>query len=126
MPLAEGGDHELRYELRGVGEPVLLIMGLGATADYWGEPFLGHLASQFSLVTFDHRGIGRSDRAGEDFTVGGLADDAFGLLHALEIRSAHVVGFSLGGMVAQELTACHPDAVRRLGLAGTPARRRAR
>jgi pimeloyl-ACP methyl ester carboxylesterase len=121
MPLAKVGEHQLHYELRGAGEPILLIMGLGATAEYWGEDFLAHLAPQFSLVTYDHRGIGRSTRAGEDFTVGELAEDAFGLLHVLEIPAAHVVGFSLGGMVAQELAARHQDSVRRLVLAGTAA-----
>lgn len=121
MPLAEVGEQQLHYELRGAGEPVLLIMGLAATAEYWGESFLAHLAQRFSLITYDHRGIGRSARAADDFTVGELAEDAFGLLHALEIPAAHVVGFSLGGMVAQELAARHPDSVRRLVLAGTAA-----
>jgi pimeloyl-ACP methyl ester carboxylesterase len=126
MPTARVADHELYYERRGTGEPILLIMGLGATTDYWGEGFLEKLARHFSVVTYDHRGIGRSDRTSADFTVIGLAEDAAGLLRALKIASAHVVGFSLGGMVAQALAARHPEVVRRLVLAGTSAGSRTR
>lgn len=121
MPIVQAGDHELYYEQVGAGDPILLIMGVGATSDYWGETFRAELAARFTVVSYDHRGIGRSGRARADFTVADLADDAARLVQALEFAPAHVVGFSLGGMVAQELAIRHPHCVSRLVLAGTSA-----
>lgn len=119
MATVRVGDQELYHDRRGSGEPVLMIMGIAATSDYWGSAFLEVLAQRFELITYDHRGIGRSARVAVDFTIGELADDAEGLLAALEIESAHVLGFSLGGMVAQALALRRPTAVRRLVLGGT-------
>ena len=121
MPTVQIGDHELYYERRGAGDPVLLIMGVGATSDYWGETFRAGLAARFTVLSYDHRGIGRSGRISADFTVADLADDAAGLVRELGLAPAHVVGFSLGGMVAQELAIRHPECVSRLVLAGTSA-----
>lgn len=121
MPTVQVGDHELYYERLGAGDPIVLIMGVGATTDYWGGKFRAGLATRFTVVSYDHRGIGRSGRSSADFTVADLADDAAGLVRELEVAPAHVVGFSLGGMVAQELAIRHPECVSRLVLAGTSA-----
>ena len=112
---------ELHYERRGRGPALLLIQGMGANATHWGEPFLTELERDFELVLYDHRGIGRSAalQGGARVTVPGLAADALGLLDALEIDAAHVLGISMGGMVAQELALTAPARVRTLILGAT-------
>ena len=111
---------ELHYERRGQGPPLLLIQGMGANGTHWGEPFLAELERDFELVLYDHRGIGRSaPLQGAGLTVAGLAADALALLDALGIAQAHVLGISMGGMVAQELALAAPDRVRTLILGAT-------
>ena len=96
-----------------------MIMGMSGTTLSWGEPFLEHLRQDFETIVYDHRGVGKSSAMEEPFTIAQLAQDAAGLLAALEIDSAHVVGISMGGMVAQELALAHPARVRTLALGCT-------
>jgi pimeloyl-ACP methyl ester carboxylesterase len=119
MPSIEVGGTELYYERAGEGEPMLLIQGMSATHLAWGRPFLERLEGSFDCIVFDNRGMGRSGRAQLPFTIADLADDTFGLLDALGIESAHVVGISMGGMVAQEMALAHPERVRTLTLGAT-------
>ena len=114
MPTASVNGHELHYLQRGDGDPLLLVMGMSGTHLSWGDPFLDALARDFAVTTYDHRGVGRSSRVDEQFTLVELADDAAALLDVLGIESAHVVGVSMGGMVAQELALRHPERVRTL------------
>jgi 3-oxoadipate enol-lactonase len=108
------GDRELYYERRGSGEPLLLIMGMAGHHNTWGEPFLSLLAEHFDVVTFDNRGIGTSTDVPGEFSVVDLANDAVALLDGLGWESAHVMGISLGGMIAQELVLDVPNMVRTL------------
>jgi 3-oxoadipate enol-lactonase len=119
MPVVSTGEVELSYERSGSGPPLLMIMGMSGTALTWGEPFLGPLRQDFETIVYDHRGIGESSRMDEQFTIAQLAEDAAALLDALEIDSAHVLGISMGGMVAQELALAHPECVRTLVLGCT-------
>jgi 3-oxoadipate enol-lactonase len=109
----------LNYVRRGSGEPMLLIQGMSGNHLSWGEPFLTELERDFDLVAYDHRGVGKSSRVTDPFTIGDLADDAAAVLDALGWDSAHVVGISMGGMVAQELALRHPQRVRTLTLGCT-------
>lgn len=109
----------LNYIRRGSGEPMLLIQGMSGNHLSWGEPFLTDLERDFDLVAYDHRGVGRSSRVTDPFSIVELADDAAGLLDALGWESAHVVGISMGGMVAQELALRHPERIRTLTLGCT-------
>ena len=109
----------LHVERRGTGPPLLLVQGMGANCTHWGEPFLAALAADFELLLFDHRGIGRSAPPAGKLSIGGLAADALGLLDALEIPAAHVLGISMGGMVAQEIALAAPQRVRTLTLGCT-------
>jgi 3-oxoadipate enol-lactonase len=110
---------DLYYERRGAGEPLLLIQGLGGNSLHWGETFLAGLEDGFELILYDHRGAGRSGPLDGEHTIADLARDALGLLDALEIERAHIVGISMGGMVAQEIALAAPDRVRTLTLGCT-------
>jgi pimeloyl-ACP methyl ester carboxylesterase len=98
---------------------MLLIQGMSATHMTWGRPFLSPLEESFDCIVFDNRGMGLSGQAQLPFTTADLAADTLGLLDALEIERAHVVGISMGGMVAQELALAHPERVRTLTLGAT-------
>jgi 3-oxoadipate enol-lactonase len=119
VPTIDIAGTELYYERRGEGEPLLLIQGLGGNSLHWGEGFLGGLQDGFELILYDHRGAGRSGPLEGEYTIADLATDALGLLDALGIDSAHVVGISMGGMVAQELALQAAERVRSLTLGCT-------
>ena len=119
MPNIDIAGHDLYYERRGTGEPMLLVQGLGGNSLHWGEGFLGGLEDRFELILFDNRGAGRSAPFEGEHTIAELAQDALGLLDALEIQTAHIVGISMGGMVAQEIVLAAPDRVLTLTLGCT-------
>ena len=121
MPHLDVNGHRIHYVRRGRGEPLLLIQGLSANHLHWGDEFLGLLEDDFDLVAYDHRGIGHSGRTTDPFTIVELADDAAALLDCLELDRVHVMGISMGGMVAQELALRHPEGVRTLTLGCTYA-----
>jgi 3-oxoadipate enol-lactonase len=119
MPTLTVNGTDLYYERRGSGEPLLLIQGMTGHSLHWGEAFLSALERDFELVLYDHRGVGRSSPYGAPFQIADLAADAAGLLDALDIERAHVLGISMGGMVAQELAIADPERVLTLTLGAT-------
>lgn len=121
MPKADGVGAEIMYFDEGVpsGPVLLLIMGLGGSADEWGEPFVDRLRSRFRVLRFHHRGVGPSTNTLPEFTLDTLAEDAIAVLDAASVERADVLGFSMGGMVAQLLSLDHPGRVRRLVLLST-------
>jgi len=119
MPLAKARQIELSYDRAGDGPPLLLIMGMSGTKHHWGERVLEELRSDFETIVYDHRDAGDSTRTGQPFTIADLAGDAAGLLDALGLDSAHVMGISMGGMVAQELALAHPERIASLTLGCT-------
>jgi 3-oxoadipate enol-lactonase len=119
---ARSGALRIAYELRGTlhgRRPwLVLVQGMGFDRLGWG-PVLGKLRRRFRLVLVDNRGCGRSDRPAGSFSVSDMAGDVVAVLDAARIRRAHVLGASLGGMVAQELAITRPERVDRLVLACT-------
>jgi pimeloyl-ACP methyl ester carboxylesterase len=120
MATTEVNGVTLYYEVHGKGEPVLLIMGLGANSTAWTAQ-IAELSRHYQLIAFDNRGAGRSDKPADGYTIPQMAEDASALLDHLDIASAHVFGMSMGGMIAQEMYHRSPERVRTLILAGTLA-----
>ena len=108
----------IAWERRGSGPPLLLVHGLGYARWGW-EPVVDGLARSFEVLLYDNRGIGESEAPPGPYTAAQLAGDAVQVLDEAGVERAHVLGTSLGGMVAQELAESHPDRVDRLVLACT-------
>jgi 3-oxoadipate enol-lactonase len=103
----------------GSGPPVLLIMGLGMNATGWWRTIPA--LEGFRVLSFDNRGVGRSERVPGPYTAAEMADDAVSVLDAAGVEAVHVYGISLGGMIAQEVALRHPSRVRALVLGATTA-----
>ena len=109
---------KIAWERHGAGPTLLLIHGLGYARWGW-EPVVEPLARSFDVLLFDNRGIGGSDAPTGPYTAAQMAEDAVQVLDEAGVERAHVVGTSLGGMVAQELALGWPERVERLVLAST-------
>ena len=116
MPIASLRDNvEINYQCHADGAPLLLISGTGHDLTFWsGQVPL--FERNFRVVVFDNRGVGRSSVPAIGYTLADMADDAAGVLAAEGIERAHVMGFSMGGHIAQELALNHPDLVASLGI----------
>ena len=112
-------DIAIYLEVQGEGFPILLIMGLSANLDWWDIRLIKALSREFKLITFDNRGAGRTGTSDKECTIKLFADDTAGLMDALRIDKAHVIGFSMGGMIAQELVLNYPQKVEKLVLCST-------
>jgi 3-oxoadipate enol-lactonase len=112
---------EMHYVESGSGDPLLLIMGFGGDHQAWAFQ-VGAFSETYRVISFDNRGAGQSAVPDAPYSTRLMADDAVGLLDALGIERAHVLGVSMGGMIAQELALNHPRRVRSLQLHCTYAR----
>lgn len=108
------GDIDIAYKMFGNGDPIILISGYSAPLDFWDPTLLETLASNHTVITFDNRGIGNTTFGNKSFTIQQFADDTSGLLNALNIKKADMMGWSMGGFIAQELALTHPDKVGKL------------
>jgi pimeloyl-ACP methyl ester carboxylesterase len=119
VPTAGDTGAELYWQRSGRGAPLLLIQGLSGTHFTWGEPFLSRLEPDFDCVIFDNRGIGNSADVSGPFTIAEMADDALAVMDAAGFETAHVLGISMGGMIAQQLALKAPERLRTLTLGCT-------
>ncbi|NIM94683.1 MAG: alpha/beta fold hydrolase [Anaerolineales bacterium] len=118
MPQVKTNDITLHYEVTGDGHPLLLITGVGYGKWFWHKVVPG-LTEHFCIITFDNRGAEESDKPDGPYTVPMMAADTVGLLDALQIEEAYVMGHSLGGYIAQEMIVSRPELVDKLILAST-------
>lgn len=119
MPYTTSADNtRIHYEIHGSGDPVLLIMGLGSNAYGWYRT-IPWLSQKYLTIAFDNRGTGRSDAPLGAYSIAAMADDAAAVLDAAGYGSAHIVGASLGGMIAQRFAIQHPGRVATLVLVCT-------
>lgn len=115
MPSVRVGDISMYYVEAGAGEPLVLVMGLGADHLAWGFQF-PVFAERYRVIAFDNRGAGQTGAPDHAYTTRMMAGDTVGLMDELGIERAHVLGVSMGGMIAQEIALNHPERVRSLQL----------
>ncbi|MEY4951526.1 MAG: hypothetical protein RL698_3737 [Pseudomonadota bacterium] len=118
MATVRVGDIDVYYEEHGGGPPLLLIMGLATDSTAWAFQ-LPEFARHYRAIAFDNRGVGRTSKPAGPYSIHQMADDAAGVMDALGVARAHVLGVSMGGMIAQELALRHPERVSALVLACT-------
>ncbi|HEX7207886.1 MAG TPA: alpha/beta hydrolase, partial [Nitrososphaeraceae archaeon] len=112
------GDIDIAYKTFGKGDAILLISGSGNVMDVWPSSMLQELSSNHTVIIFDNRGVGNTTSGTRPFSIQQFANDTVGLLDALKIQKADVLGFSMASFIAQELTLMHPEKVNRLILYG--------
>ncbi len=124
MPRVESHRAEIHYVVHDPSvdglETLVCIMGLGAASNWWFRQVEG-LCDRYRIVTFDNRGVGESDRPQGPYTMAQMVDDTLAVMDATETPRAHVMGISMGGMIAQNLVLTRPERVARLVLACTHA-----
>jgi 3-oxoadipate enol-lactonase len=118
---AHANGQELYYEVHGDGPPLVLLMGIGYDSSLWTLAQVPALSTQFRVVLMDNRDAGRSSRADHPYRIADMADDVAGLLDTLAIQRTHLLGLSMGGLIAQEFALRHADRLDRLVLTGTGA-----
>jgi 3-oxoadipate enol-lactonase len=119
MPEARVRDINLHYDVYGSGDPLLMIMGLGASSAAWDPALVEQLAKTFRVITFDNRGTGESDKPDAEFTLADMAADIAAVLDHAKTPRAHIFGISMGGMIAQEFALAYPERTRGLVLGCT-------
>ena len=119
MPTIDVNGQPIAYELRGQGIPLVLVAGTGYPSATWPPGFVDPLLECHRVLVFDHRGTGSTRASAERFSTRLFARDAVGLMDALGLEAAHVLGHSMGGRVAQWMALDRPDRIRSLILAAT-------
>ena len=112
-------DIDIAYKVFGKGDPIILHNGANDGMNAWDPSFLTAISSNHTVIVFDQRGIGNTTAGSKPYTMQLLANDTAGLLDALKIPKANVMGYSLGGHIAQAFTISHPEKVNRLILVAT-------
>jgi len=117
---AEVNGIKICYEIKGEGEPVILVHGFGDRKEHWRAQF-GELSEHFQVIRFDNRGAGKSDRPDGVYSMELFADDINGLLDYLNLKKTHIIGHSLGGMIVQNFVLKYPKRTKKIVLINTIA-----
>lgn len=116
MPMTPPRDGvEINYEIHGDGPPLILVSGTGHDLGFWAGQ-IPYFSKSFRTIVFDNRGVGASSVPERGYSLADMADDAAHVLDSAGIDQAHVMGFSMGGHIAQELAINHPERVVSLGI----------
>ncbi len=110
---------QIAYRRIGNGRPLVVLNGFAATSADWDLSFIDRLASSNELILLDNRGIGRSTDDGQPFDISKIADDAARVIEMLDIERVNVLGWSMGGFIAQTLALQHPGRITKLILLST-------
>jgi pimeloyl-ACP methyl ester carboxylesterase len=121
VPSIKANGISIYYEIHGQGEPLVLIGGLSLDVSEI-EWMIRGFSQKYQVVAFDNLGAGRTDKPDTPYSIEMMAEDTAGLLNALGVAHAHVLGISMGGRIAIALTLKHPEVVRSLTLVSTSAR----
>jgi pimeloyl-ACP methyl ester carboxylesterase len=118
MPIGKANGININYKTAGQGEPLVMIMGLSSDQSGWRSqvPFF---KKHYQVVTFDNRGVGKSDKPAGPYTIRMMADDTIALMDYLNLKKANILGASMGGMIAQEIAINYTERVSKLVLACT-------
>lgn len=119
MPKIKVNNINMYYEIHGDGFPLVMISGLSVCLKVWDAPLINAVSKRFKTILFDNRGAGQTEIPEGEYTIKMMADDTAGLMDALNIEQANVLGFSMGGIIAQELALNYPEKVKRLILWGS-------
>lgn len=118
MPRAAVAGGEIHYEEAGSGHPLIFVSGLSGLARSW-QPQVGAFSAHYRVIIYDQRGTGASDHVQREFSIDRMADDVTGLMDALGIERAHLVGMSTGGAIGQTLAIVRPQRLARMILCST-------
>ena len=119
MPKINVNDINIYYEIHGKGFPLVMMTGLAGDTNWWSLEEVKAYSHYFKLIIFDNRGAGRSDKPKKEYSIDQFATDTLRLMDALKIEKAHILGSSMGGMIAQEIAINHPERVEKLVLCST-------
>ena len=118
MPKIKVNDINIYHEIHGDGFPFLLIRGLSSDVYRWPSSFVKEISHKFKVILFDNRGAGRTDKPDIEYSIKMMADDTVGLMKAMNIEKANILGYSMGGSIAQEVVLNYPERVNKLLLCG--------
>ena len=118
MPMVKVNDINMYYETHGEGEALILISGNGAESSQWKD-MIPMFSKNYKVIPFDNRGAGRTDKPDMEYSMDMMTNDVIGLMDVLGIEKAHILGASMGGMIAQNIAYLYPDRVKSLILVVT-------
>jgi pimeloyl-ACP methyl ester carboxylesterase len=107
-------DIDVAYQVTGAGDPLLLIIGYSYSMDGWSRQLIQALSTSNRVILFDNRGMGYSHSSAKEYSIPLFASDSIGLLDALHVKKANVLGYSMGTFIAQEMALTHPDRLNKL------------